>query len=186
MTAGRYETALDAYDGGEGSISPGMWAHMQRQVLQGKRGQHLLHELEDYLLAMPRKRLIHGDLMEPVLGYAREWPWRKVWRWLHRLERPFAEQPIAYDVCLVGCFVAGREAAKGNAPASVFGAGQWEASWWETIEMGTQAGLGHVLAWILAQLNDDTWSRLTPEDRYQRALAWIHLQYVYPGSELPS
>jgi hypothetical protein len=46
----------------------------------------------------------------------------------------------------------------------------------ETAELGQQAGLAYTLAWELAYRNDETYRRMTPEERYTAFLEWIDKQ----------
>lgn len=51
---------------------------------------------------------------------------------------------------------------------------------WATVEAAKAVGVTYVLAWELAFANDERYSGLTPEQRYERTLAWVrdHLQPV--------
>lgn len=44
----------------------------------------------------------------------------------------------------------------------------------ETADFGTEAGLAYTLAWELAYRNDETFGRMTPEERHAAFLAWIN------------
>lgn len=43
----------------------------------------------------------------------------------------------------------------------------------DTAEAGQRAGIPWTLAWEMARMNDETWGRMTPEERWQAARTWI-------------
>lgn len=51
---------------------------------------------------------------------------------------------------------------------------------WLTVDQGKRAGLTYVLAWEIAYRNDEHYDRASPEERYEKVLAWTreHLQPV--------
>lgn len=44
---------------------------------------------------------------------------------------------------------------------------------YDTAHAGKRAGIPWTLAWEMASMNDERWRRLTPEERWQAARAWI-------------
>jgi len=52
----------------------------------------------------------------------------------------------------------------------------------ETAGLGQQAGLTYTLAWELAYRNDETYERMTPEERYTAFLAWIDRELAGSGA----
>ncbi len=67
-------TRLSYYEGGDEheNLHFGRWEHNTRQVLKGKRGQKLLHEIEEALLSLPEPRLIANKLYGPSLFDGKE------------------------------------------------------------------------------------------------------------------
>jgi hypothetical protein len=51
----------------------------------------------------------------------------------------------------------------------------------QTAGLGQQAGLTYTLAWELAYRNDETYERMTPEERYTAFLAWIDRELAGPA-----
>ena len=80
-------------------------------------------------------------------------------------------------VCFVGAYVWYLKVQQGLDPAAAFAAlpvlPDTDGGEWETARVGEEAGLTSVLALELAYLNDERWGHLTPERRYEAAIAWI-------------
>jgi hypothetical protein len=105
-------------------------------------------------------------------------------RWM-REERTEARERYAAlvaaqgcGVCAVGAYLWHQKVTAGMDPAEAFGSlphvfddGSDELS--ETATLGQQAGLAYTLAWELAYRNDETYDRMTPEERWTAFLAWI-------------
>ena len=151
---------------------PGQFALWQANVkrsIRGKAGQHALREFEAALLALPSKRLIKDALWD------------------------------GDDVCAVGCYAK----AKGL-DLSKFDPED------ESDEVGIAAGMPRLVAWEVVALNDlhlDTvWEvacgpvqrghghykggialarDMTPEERYERVLAWVRARLDFPIPSAP-
>jgi hypothetical protein len=82
-------------------------------------------------------------------------------------------------VCLIGAFLWHRKVRDGADPDEAFASLPALTSsdsgdpLHETAELGKDAGLAYTLAWELAYRNDETYRRMTPEERYTAFLAWI-------------
>lgn len=148
---------------------PGQFALWQANCdrsLRGKVGQRELRELEAALLALPEKRLIHGSLTDDDGG-----------------------------VCAIACYAKhkGVDLSKHDRE-------------YESDEVGIQAGMPRLVAWKVVALNDieladywvyaegptmplsvydrqrydnrGVWQRMTytPEERYEKVLAWVRRQ----------
>lgn len=50
----------------------------------------------------------------------------------------------------------------------------------DTADAGKRAGIPWTLAWEMATANDEKWGRLTPEERWKAARAWIDEQLAQP------
>lgn len=48
----------------------------------------------------------------------------------------------------------------------------WEGDEYETRELGERAGLGSMISWEVGYMNDETFYRLTPEQRWQAFYEW--------------
>lgn len=144
-----------------------LWSANCRRSLRGKAGQHALRELEAALLALPEKRLIKDLLTDHEGG-----------------------------VCAVACY-----AKHKGLDLSTFDPED------ESDEVGIAAGMPRLVAWQVVALNDITldtvWERaegplrrheatyqggiplvrdMTPEERYEKVLAWVRRQIAPPES----
>lgn len=166
------------YDGdddfpGQGEL---WWANYAR-ALRGKRGRKALADLRDALLALPEKRLISGALST-----------------VHLRERLASEpqgcHPYLLDeitarigsdgegVCAIGAYVwhqrvkSGMDAAEAfdSLPIIVDSDGGDLAM---TAGAATEAGMTFVLAYGLADRNDETYYSLSPEARYEAFMEWL-------------
>jgi hypothetical protein len=139
-----------------------LWQANCARSLRGKAGQAELRELEAALVALPEKRLIHGALTDEDGG-----------------------------VCAVACY-----ARHKGIDLSTFDPE------YESDDVGVRAGMPRLVAWKVVALNDielESWcgyvegpatreeSRyahrgvwvhrdLTPEERYEKVLAWVREQ----------
>lgn len=126
-----------------------LWQANCRRSLAGRAGQRSLRELEAALVALPSKRLIAGALDDED-----------------------------GDVCAIGALVK----AKGITPEA--------DPDYEMEDVGVECGMPRLVAWKVVEMNDvefDTtqdvsqlpkWRRraLTPEERYEKVLAWVRRQ----------
>ena len=138
-----------------------LWDANCRRSLKGKAGQRELRELEVALLALPEKRLIHGSLVDDD-----------------------------GDVCAIACY-----AKHKGIDLSKFDPED------ESHEVGIAAGMPRLVAWKVVAFNDlhcdDVWEvadgpvqrgyghykggiphirPMTPEERYEKVLAWVRGQ----------
>lgn len=123
--------------------------------MYSRPGLTRLRALEQALLDMPRKRLIEDDLVD-----------------------------CHGDVCLVGLYA--RDIAKVDVVAlQAKYAPDWTTSRGETQhgelsgddmgEIGAEIGITNALGWEWSFLNDEWW-RVTPEQRWEKALAWVRCE----------
>lgn len=138
-----------------------LWNANCRRSIKGRAGQRELRQLEAALLALPEKRLIHGALTNGEGG-----------------------------VCAIACYAKhkGIELSKFDPDD-------------ESDEVGIAAGMPRLVAWQVVALNDihlnKVWERahgpiqrghgvyqggiplirdMTPEERYEKVLAWVRTQ----------
>lgn len=162
------------------------WANAQR-ALKGKRGKKALAELREALLMLPERRLIEGAIStvalkeeaaampneRPVFGSDKTYPnWAK-----QEAERKCATEGMG--VCAVGAYMLRKrvlelgespEEAMRNLPSSSDVLG---FDIHETVLQGESAGLTSYVAFLLADRNDETYRKMTPEERFDAFLAWI-------------
>lgn len=165
-------------DNDDGEDFPGqfaLWQANYERALKGRRGRKALGDLREALLALPEKKLIEGALctVNPAarLGAVAEGSWR------------YADLAEALDdkgegVCAIGALLWHRKVKAGMDPAEAFDS-------LPTLEDANHglddtaclavndAGIVYSLAWALACKNDETYRRMTPEERYTAFLAWI-------------
>lgn len=136
-------------------LDMGRWQANLQSSLKGKRGQRALADLEDALLAMPVKSLLHGrvceiDVYDPGFGWTFEVP----------------------AFCAVGLYAHPKGADLGALTADYLGD-------CETAQIGESAGMSFTLAWHIGDLNDVEWNeRMTGEQRWKAALAWVREKRV--------
>lgn len=151
------------YDG-EG-MPPELWQAVVKRAMNSPRGQKVLRELEEALLALPEKRLAEGVLYSEgqccALGALA----------LHRVRQGGLQLlgPRAYrgkgwkqEDKERRAFVATEEELESAV-------GHFSDSW-ETSEFGERMGLAESLAWKIAYWNDETCERLNEEERYEKML----------------
>ncbi|MGH3609304.1 MAG: hypothetical protein ACRDRD_14605 [Pseudonocardiaceae bacterium] len=173
----RFEDWGDDYSDGP-YITPEMWQHNLRLALSGKRGQAALREFREALLALPEPVLISRALCTVGLS-------ARAARMTQQWQRDAALELIGGNggregVCAVGAFAWFRKVKAGMDPQAAFDAlpvlSDQDSAPEETQDVGAAAGLTRTLAYHLGYLNDETWSSLSPEQRWQKALEWIDSQ----------
>ena len=142
----------------ESEMPPQLWQQAVQNAIRGKRGQKVLRELREALLALPHKRLIRGYLVHEG------------------------------EVCVVGALVRSRlESGPVPIPdyycakTSVSSLAEMEEALWQwldldtmTLEIGEKLGLTQALVCALAVENDEEGpAKETPEQRYERILRWV-------------
>ncbi len=132
------------------------------RALKGKRGQKALRELRRALLALPEPRLIKGALCD--VHYDDD------------------DHPQAAGFCAIGALAYLKRQEKGEKTEEILEALKQDPeddcmNELETIEEGERQGLVNCLAYEFAWTNDEglgQWKdEITPEERFQRMLAWI-------------
>ncbi len=185
----------DDYEGEpEQILAMGRWEHNARVALKGKRGRKALQELREALMALPEHRLIEGAVCTVGAEQRRariEAQERAIWERMNPEWRP-AEPDLegvadldalvrseGEGVCAVGALVWHRKVKAGDDPAEAFAslpdlADEGTDALNETAHLAKeQAGLTFTLAWELAYRNDETFDRMTPEERWTAFVAWI-------------
>jgi len=142
-----------------------MWAFQGniKRAVAGKKGQKFLREMEAALLALPVKRLTKGALAD-----AHE----------HSFPNRLGYVPEATgDVCALGAVAAARAVAAGKDRKGALQelAEKFDPSeqgWVLTDEAAHHLKISHPLAYAVVEKNDEC-SAKTPEERYERVLAWV-------------
>lgn len=120
-----------------------LWQANCRRSLAGKNGQAALRELEAALMALPEKRLIAGAFEDEG------------------------------DVCPIAAVAKHRGLTATDIKADLDE---------EMEEVGVELGMPRLVAWKIVALNDieidgrymgTAFIPVTPEDRYERVLAWV-------------
>lgn len=171
---------FDDWDG-DGVIPAGLWDHALSLALGSRRGQEALAELEAALVDLPQPRLVAGHLAVDGATCA---VGALVAR--RRAEETGVDIAAAIDAMSTqaqcwcghgreahddgGC--SGRRWNDKPCGCSRFDADDTEDVW-ETVAAGERIGLRRTIAWHLAYLNDETFGSATPEERYERILAWV-------------
>jgi len=173
----------DVWEDCDGMIPPHLWDQIVSNALSGRRGQMALAELEEALLALPEKKLVEGHLAAEgsvcaVGAFVAAQKAKK-----EGLE--FAAAVAALNengACLCGHPRSAHDPAQaGNCTGERWDGGPCTCSSYDTeyegahdtAEAGKAAGLTWSVAWHLAYLNDEKFGSATPEERYQRMLAWV-------------
>ncbi len=117
-------------------------------AINGKKGQKLLKELEQALLALPEKRLVEGSFCD------------------------------GKEVCASGALVRYRELSKGRSRDEVLAElAEKSASTNNELEgqefAMRELGCVRSLAWSIVFANDQDEGRYTPEQRYEHVLSWV-------------
>jgi hypothetical protein len=144
------------------------------RALKSKRGRAALADLREALMHLPEKRLIDGAVctVDPA----------------KRVQGPGGGDELAKHiaavgegVCAVGAYAWWRKVKAGADPQRAFDMlptvydpdDYYGEAMERTAELGRAAGLAFPLAWDLAYMNDEQFDRCTPEQRYEKFLAWI-------------
>lgn len=127
-----------------------LWWANARRALDGRKGRAILEELRTVLHELPQRRLIRGRLADE-----------------------------SGDVCAVGAIVAARRQAEGEIRETVLAElarkidEEDEMGADVTASTGVGVGISYVLAYTLAERNDEVFYNATPEERWERFVAWI-------------
>jgi hypothetical protein len=164
------------------------WWHNAQRALKGKRGRKALAELREALLILPERRLVSGaistaslaaevaDMPDTVPGWDAECTPRPNWVKKEALDKCAQE---GVGVCAVGAYLLRKRVLElGESPEEAMralpSAADIEGYYLnETAEQGRAAGLTFSLAYLLADRNDETYGSCTPEERYEKFLAWL-------------
>lgn len=170
------------------------WANVRR-ALNGKRGQQALRDLETALLELPVRRLVKGHLAAGsdvcAVGALA----------LHRrLKKGERREAILADLegrtppeCECGHLKDEHDGADGACGGYRRYQSDTRGPCWSnctefklsensegnydgadvTATAGVEVGLAYGLAWRLAYLNDEEFESATPEERYEKVLAWV-------------
>ncbi len=123
--------------------------HNMKQAIKGKKGQRILKELEGALLALPEKRLINDGFATPE-----------------------------GDVCAMAALMLSRLIAGGLSKEDAMLAMKKQidfdpASNWDAISGPAEVlKICEPLVWAIVEQNDE-YSGRTPEETYDRVLAWV-------------
>lgn len=152
-----------------------LWQSNCDRSLRGKRGQASLRELESALLAMTEKRLVSGEFVTP-----------------HG------------EACALGAMAVQRKMVEGlSREAAIAACAEMDQD--ESQQHGEALGCPRLVAWKVVEqndiINDDVWEvhhgpvrrhhgtykggiahvrPMTPEERYDRVLAWVRSELVKP------
>jgi hypothetical protein len=171
------------------------WANIER-ALSGRRGQVALRELEAALVELPEPKLISGHLSMngQVCAVGALVARRRCAKGESR-DAVLQELERLIPIECAHCYHAEESHQDGTCSACEGRRRAWEASHDEpyrwlcpgfepsdesygdgelrTAEAGVSVGLTYSLAWRLSYLNDEDFEGLTPEERYERVLAWV-------------
>lgn len=162
------------------------WANAQR-AMKGKRGRKALAELREALLMLPEKRLVAGALSTASLrAEAGEMPDKKL-SYDGKITYPNYGKREVLDmcaregvgVCAVGAYLLRKRVLEtGESPEEAMAALPSLAdldghTLEDTARQAEAAGMAFPVAWLLADRNDETYASCTPEERYERFLAWL-------------
>jgi hypothetical protein len=134
-----------------------------RRAVAGKKGQKFLRELEVVLVSLPQKRLALGAMAESKENYEGYPPTRS---------------PIPTgEVCALGAVAVARAVAAGRDHAAILKGLAKDFSpdrpgWELTKAAGEHLGICHPLAYEVVYHNDECGAK-TPEERYEKVLAWV-------------
>lgn len=140
-------------------------ANCQRQI-KGRAGQKALRELERALVELPEKRLVAKAIA------------------------------CGNEVCAVGALLVHQRVAKGESREDALARYQsvvqdddeycgayddFDGYQDPTDEIAAAEGVPALLAWKLVYLNDERCDHCTPEERYEKVLAWVRRQIKSEG-----
>lgn len=157
-----------------------LFAANAHRALRGRRGRKALRELRAALLALPEKRLISGALCT-VGGVDK----RAVSGDPYGYYRSELEERVKEDgegVCAIGAYIWRQKVKAGADPQAAFAelptilGNIDDCASVDTAYAGKRAGLTFALAWSLVVRNDQTYGRMTPEQRYAAFMEWIVLE----------
>lgn len=166
----------DDYD--EDNPSQYLWESNYRRALKSKRGQKMLSELREALVALPKHELIAGAMCtmnSEKRMEDRNDPWGY-------LATEFAEK--GEGVCAMGAYAwhklvrqgVDSEQAWDQIPTMMDSEG---GALWETAEYARQTfGVAVTLAWDIAYRNDEQFQSCTPAERWNEMLAWVERQLL--------
>jgi hypothetical protein len=183
---------MSRYYDGDGDADPNFqnewqfWQANARRALKGKRGRRVLAELREALANLPDKRLISRALCtanparrEPPVRVI-DLPWEEKPYVDDSARREFAElvEDQGEGVCAVGALLWWRKVKAGADPVEAFDQlptlADWDAGLEQTADLAkAEAGVVWPLAWQLAYHNDETFEGCTPEERYEKFMAWL-------------
>lgn len=168
------------------------WARYEnnlRRAIAGKKGQRVLRDLRAALLALPERRLIEGDLATPagevcLIGALVAYKKAEA----NGVPVDVAARALA-DVDPEPWDGYERDAETGRYTKTVVL--PWDSRTYKvshggegtehTIDAAVSVGVVKTLAWEMGSNNDDLWGRLTPEKRWEHALAWVEKRIVEPS-----
>ena len=169
----------------------GRWDRNMRVAVTSKRGQQALRDLRAALLALPEKRLISGALC--TVGMSKDIEQDKAevaagqrsWRWTCDLEADIARDG-GEGVCAIGALLWHANVKKGMDPTAAFEelpliySGDGNGLDGTAREAAARTSMTMTLAWMCAYENDETFRECTPEERYEKYLAWLDTKIVDP------
>lgn len=183
---------------GDGDYEPldmGRWENNLRRAITGKRGQKVLRELREALLALPERRLVAGDLATPegeVCTVGAYVAWKKA-----------QDEGVAVTDAAKALAAVDPEEWDGYERNPETGAYQqrvsaeWLRDGYWTRTHGEDEGAGHTtdcavasgmcftLAYDLGWRNDEFLGDFTPEGRWQAVFNWVESKIVEPAEVQP-
>lgn len=143
-------------DGSDDPVPEGLWWSAYTRARTSKRGQRVLLDLEQALLAIPDKRLAYEHISHEG------------------------------TVCAVGAYVTWKELqADPSKDRAAVVKDLEDAYYWEseslhgTAQVGREAGIAWTLAWEIGAANDYEFGKgFTPEERWKKMLAWVRKQII--------
>jgi hypothetical protein len=147
---------MSRLDGSDDPMPEGLWWSAYRRARTSKRGQRVLRDLEQALLAIPDKRLAYEHISHEGA------------------------------VCAVGAYVTWKELQADPSKDRAAVVKDLEAAYyWEseslrgTAMVGREAGIAWTLAWEIGAANDYAFGKgFTPEERWEKMLAWVREQII--------
>lgn len=148
------------YDDGDSDWTAARQAledHNIQRALNGRKGQALLRELEQALLALPTKRLTDEWLDDDGAG--------------HR------------DVCIISALAVYREMARtlGDYDEALADLPPLDDPDDVAAFATRRLGIVKTLGWYLQWVNDEGFPVASPEERWARMLAWVRRQIAVPS-----
>lgn len=142
------------------------WQANVRRAIKGRRGQAFLDDFEAALKSLPLPRLIAGTICVDgeVCAIGAYAAYKKV--------RAGQAASMAEAIYRLGEEYPGWRDADGHAHSGEFGDENDYGQDQETADLGASLGMARVLAYEVAENNDEWWDG-TPEDRWLQAMEWI-------------